>query len=592
MLDPINPNKIPHRKINGGSFGHSDEEKVKRPAEQPHTEGKQDFQKIFEREEKHHPEQKQARPHTPERKFKEPLEDLTDRKSKDKPSLPTDTQRSSTDEQVKKPISYETKEHSRDIGEERVPHQKPQKPVRKPFNPSDRQQIRDESNPSEHTVETKLDKKTHHPARPSQDQKIERQEEQPPRPRPSHDQKIERQEEQHPHPSHDHHKTDDRVPHQPDPRSKTEPKISPYANESERKPVYRENAEFSTSTKEKDAVSSPNDNKTVPQKIKREENPEMDLSNKVSPQPMKKGINENESAETEKVGMGDTTEGKKPKPSGSKEGVVLNDQPAAEGKPVKEAGDQKTKPSDDTLVYRQPSASPKEGSQATGKSKESPFSLFGQLVSKPPSKEKTEKLLFGTETLSQNETFPGLAKEELKEFSASDKLTTRFNEEQPDLSNVNPIVQPFQSSAPQTQGPEAAKQAFSPAQVKEIVDQIVKELYILEQAGRSETVIVLQKPAILNQVQIVITSFESANKELNLSFENLTAQAKNLLDANMESLKRTLTDQGYTTQMITTTTEVIHALPGHGKSSQEDEEGGGQQRGQQGQQEEQEETEQ
>lgn len=226
--------------------------------------------------------------------------------------------------------------------------------------------------------------------------------------------------------------------------------------------------------------------------------------------------------------------------------------------------------------------------QKQGRPKDSPFSVFGQMASKPEApKEKKVELppVYAAETLSQSETFPGLPKEKGTEKESTDKVTGRFDVEQHDLSYVNPVITPVQADVQTTKTEtERVRPVISPQEVKEIVDRIAKELYTLTQAGRTDTVIILQHPPMLNKVQVVITEFDSAAKQLNLSFENLTGPAKQLLDNQMESLKKALSDEGIKTQMITTTTEIIHTVPSGGEASAHQEEGRGEREGKGGQQ--------
>lgn len=182
-------------------------------------------------------------------------------------------------------------------------------------------------------------------------------------------------------------------------------------------------------------------------------------------------------------------------------------------------------------------------------SKESPFNLYSKQLSKDDNKLKTEK---------------------------KDKFTSRYQEEQPDLSSVNP----FQANSWVAAVGES-KEQISPhvsANIKEIVDQIVKQLYTIERAGQTDTVIIVKHPPLFEDAQIVLTSFDSATKEFNLTFENLSAHAKQVLDDNMPTLKTTLEMQGYANavHIITTTTLVEHHFPGHDQTRDDQYAGGDQ----------------
>lgn len=155
---------------------------------------------------------------------------------------------------------------------------------------------------------------------------------------------------------------------------------------------------------------------------------------------------------------------------------------------------------------------------------------------------------------------------------------TRFHQEQADLTFVNPLGTPVRSVGEKIE--EFAKPAAT-TNIQEIVDQIVKELYTIEQAGKTDTVITLQYPPMFKDAQIVVTSFTSAVNEFNIAFENLTAPAKQLLDDNLFSLRTSLEAQGYVNaiHIITTTTIVEHPMPGDDSQrfARGDKEGQGQQ---------------
>jgi len=136
-----------------------------------------------------------------------------------------------------------------------------------------------------------------------------------------------------------------------------------------------------------------------------------------------------------------------------------------------------------------------------------------------------------------------------------EKFTTRFNTEQPDLSYVNPLAaitnQPIEGMQIKTEKPAAPV-----ANVQAIIDQLVEKVVEMKDAGRTDTVITLKNPPLFAGASIVVTAFDSAKGEFNLSFENLTQQAKSLLDlqSNRDSLIQALDQKGYGVHIVTTTT--------------------------------------
>lgn len=139
-----------------------------------------------------------------------------------------------------------------------------------------------------------------------------------------------------------------------------------------------------------------------------------------------------------------------------------------------------------------------------------------------------------------------------------DKFTTRFATEQADLSYVNPMaaatLQPIQSAAFEK------SEAVHQVNLQAIIDQLVDKVVELKANDTTETTITLKYPPMFEGTNIVVTSFDSAKGQFNISFENLTQQAKNILDqqANRQSLMSSLEQKGYAVHIVHTTTLVEH----------------------------------
>lgn len=134
------------------------------------------------------------------------------------------------------------------------------------------------------------------------------------------------------------------------------------------------------------------------------------------------------------------------------------------------------------------------------------------------------------------------------------KTESRFGAlEQPDLAAVNPAaaaLQPiYNISAQKTEGP-----ALSTRSMQEIIDQIVKEVYTLEESGRSETVISLK--GAFEGSRLIISQFDSAHREMNITIDNLKSGAvKDLLDAHKnELINKLANEQNIVVHMFTATT--------------------------------------
>lgn len=188
---------------------------------------------------------------------------------------------------------------------------------------------------------------------------------------------------------------------------------------------------------------------------------------------------------------------------------------------------------------------------------DSPAEMFKQMASS--SKEKT----------SEHEPSPIVA--ERKEEKG---VNTHYTQEQPDLAYINPL-----QTAP-VEATNNAKKVAEPVRkdLGALIDQIVKAMYTIKQEGRTETVLTLQHPPLLKDAQIVVTSFDSARGQFNISFQNLTQAAQALLGAevNRQSLLTALHDKGYNVQILTMTTIQETIIPVDDTALRDQREGRGQ----------------
>ena len=106
----------------------------------------------------------------------------------------------------------------------------------------------------------------------------------------------------------------------------------------------------------------------------------------------------------------------------------------------------------------------------------------------------------------------------------------------------------------ETLSKEATEMAQGPSRIHKLIEKMVKRLTIMETTGRNETSMTIKNSATFEGTRVLITEFNSAKGEFNLTFENLTQQGKNLLDAHQNTLKMGLEQKGYVVHMITTTT--------------------------------------
>lgn len=141
--------------------------------------------------------------------------------------------------------------------------------------------------------------------------------------------------------------------------------------------------------------------------------------------------------------------------------------------------------------------------------------------------------------------------------SKEEKINSQFAREHTDLSYVNPLASVSQPTAIepsqiQTDRPMPTVNA----NLQSLIEQLVKELSVVTQGGKTETSIVLNHPPQFDGVKIIITSYESSQKEFNLKFENLTQAGQQILDQqqNRADLIANLERKGYNVHIFVTTT--------------------------------------
>lgn len=192
---------------------------------------------------------------------------------------------------------------------------------------------------------------------------------------------------------------------------------------------------------------------------------------------------------------------------------------------------------------------------ANPKKPESPSNVFGKMTTK------------GTKYPSAAVAASHAAKVENKK----ENFTSRFATEQSDLSYVNPMA--LTTQAMQEIDMKTEKATLPVSNIQDIINQLVDKVAEMKDQGRTDTVVTLKQPPTLAGANLVVTAFDSAKGEFNISFENLTQAAKNLLDqrANQQSLKLALEEKGYAVHIITTTT-LVENRPIETSSMQQDRE--------------------
>lgn len=140
--------------------------------------------------------------------------------------------------------------------------------------------------------------------------------------------------------------------------------------------------------------------------------------------------------------------------------------------------------------------------------------------------------------------------------SQKEKSASEFSREQADLARIN-----FQgASQPADISLNLGMKSEAPLppvkSIQELINLMVKEAQSMEADGKTDTTITLKHPPIFEGAQLVVTSFNSARGEFNISFENLTQAAQQLVNAehNKASLLNALEQKGYHVHIVTAST--------------------------------------
>lgn len=183
----------------------------------------------------------------------------------------------------------------------------------------------------------------------------------------------------------------------------------------------------------------------------------------------------------------------------------------------------------------------------------SPADLYAKITTKEPKK---------IEVNIEQVTDKPVIDQPIKTEEKKDKFNSRFATEQTDLSYVNPLALNTQSIQ-QTTPIAAEKPALPSINIQDIIDQLVEKVVQMETNDRTETIITLKRPPVLAGADLIVTGFDSAKGEFNITFQKLTQAAKTLLDmrVNQQSLLLALEQKGYAVHIVTTTTLAEINLP-------------------------------
>ena len=135
-------------------------------------------------------------------------------------------------------------------------------------------------------------------------------------------------------------------------------------------------------------------------------------------------------------------------------------------------------------------------------------------------------------------------------------------------------------------GSGAVKDAESThrAEMWQMFENLVNSITAMKSDGKTETTVTLNEPNLFKGAVIKIVEFDQAKGQFNIAFQNLSPDAKNMMDmsSNRDNLKKALEERGYMLHIVTTSLELDKPKAPDGQSQpffqqKGQQQGGGQQ---------------
>ena len=122
---------------------------------------------------------------------------------------------------------------------------------------------------------------------------------------------------------------------------------------------------------------------------------------------------------------------------------------------------------------------------------------------------------------------------------------------------------------------QETSEASRSATIRELAAQIVDRIQVMRKGDLTSTIITLRHPPVMAGSTITLTASDTAKREFNISFANLSPDAKAFLDRKLkeDSLTETLERKGIIVNNLTTTTEpekIISADAGQASRDRQD----------------------
>ena len=194
----------------------------------------------------------------------------------------------------------------------------------------------------------------------------------------------------------------------------------------------------------------------------------------------------------------------------------------------------------------------KEGKVAKDKSDELPSAF--SLAAKPPKKAFGEnKEEFDPDELASREEVlesDKEARDTVKSRDRSDFARPDFQQEQAQAESVAAA----QSAAGTTK--------VSKTQMDLMMKLLAKAITQMKTEGTTETTVSIKNIPLFEGAKLTVTAFDTAKGEFNITFSELSAEAKQMLDNQQvkESMLRHLEERGYLVHIMVTSTEKEETL--------------------------------
>ncbi len=131
------------------------------------------------------------------------------------------------------------------------------------------------------------------------------------------------------------------------------------------------------------------------------------------------------------------------------------------------------------------------------------------------------------------------------------------------VKEVKPLASKFEAVQDDIKAEAAVKSSKTARiQLEELLKKVIDSITQMKLDGKNETTVIIKHPPLFANAKLTLTTFDTAKGEYNITFSELNAKAKQLLDMQMnrELLMKTLEEKGYMMHIMVATTEKEETL--------------------------------